>query len=80
MLARRCAIGGAPSNQWWASVTLEPLVTAEVDLVNMFGDAEWPCIHNVLRMHFSGASAWTELQDQSVSVTHGGRVHHQPGS
>ena len=49
--------------------TLEPLVAADLDLVNMFGNAEWPDIRAALRTHFPEASAWTEWQHQSDSVT-----------
>ena len=49
--------------------TLEPLVAADLDLVNMFGNAEWPHIRAALRTHFPEASSWTEWQHQSDSVT-----------
>ena len=49
--------------------TLEPLVAADLDLVNVFGNAEWPDIRAALRTHFPEASAWTEWQHQSDSVT-----------
>ena len=49
--------------------TLEPLVAANLDLVNMFGNAEWPHIRAALRTHFPEASSWTEWQHQSDSVT-----------
>ena len=49
--------------------TLEPLVAADLDLVNMFGNAEWPHIRAALRTHFPEASTWTEWQHQSDSVT-----------
>ena len=48
---------------------LEPLVAADLDLVNMFGNAEWPDIRAALRTHFPEASSWTEWQHQSNSVT-----------
>ena len=44
--------------------TLEPLVV-DLDLVNMFGNAGWPCIRQALRAHFPEASAW----HQADSVT-----------
>ena len=44
--------------------TLEPLVAADLDLVN----AEWPAIRAALRTHFAEASAWTEWQDQLDSA------------
>ena len=50
--------------------TLEPLVAADLDLVNMFGNAEWPHILAALRTHFPEASSWTEWQHQSDSVHH----------
>ena len=49
--------------------TIEPLVAADLDLVNMFGNAEWPHIRAALRTHFPEASSWTEWQHQSNSVT-----------
>ena len=49
--------------------TLEPLVAADLDLMNMFGNAEWPHIRAALRTHFPEASSWTEWQHQSDSVT-----------
>ena len=49
--------------------TLEPVVAGDLDLVNMFGNAEWPDIRAALRTHFPEASAWTEWQHQSDSVT-----------
>ena len=52
-----------------ANDTLEPLVAADLDLVDMFGNAEWPCIRQVLRTHFREASAWTECQHQADCVT-----------
>ena len=52
-----------------ASGTLELLVAADLDLVNMFGNAEWPRIRQALRTHFPEPSAWTEWQHQADSVT-----------
>ena len=49
--------------------TLEPLVAADLDFVNMFGNDEWPHIRAALRTHFPEASSWTEWQHQSDSVT-----------
>ena len=42
-----------------ANGSLEPLLAADLDLVNMFGNAEWPRIRHSLRMHFLEASVWT---------------------
>ena len=50
-------------------MAIEPLVAADLDLVNMFGNAEWPHIRAALRTHFPEASSWTEWQHQSDSVT-----------
>ena len=51
-----------------ANGTLEQLV-AYLDLVNMFGNAEWPCIPpGSCARTFPEASAWTEWQLQSESV------------
>ena len=44
-------------------------MAADLDLVNMFGNAEWPAIRAALRTHFPEVSAWTEWQHQSDSVT-----------
>ena len=52
-----------------ANGTLVPLVAADLDLVNMFGDAEWPRIREALRTHFLEATAWSEWQHQADSVT-----------
>ena len=46
-----------------ANGTLEPLVAADLDLVNMFGNAEWSCIRAALRIHFPEAAAWTEWRN-----------------
>ena len=48
---------------------LEPLVAADVDFVNMSGNAEWSRIRQPLPTHFPEVSAWTEWQHQSDSVT-----------
>ena len=42
---------------------------ADLDIVRMFGNAERPSIRNTLRSHFPEASALTEWQHQSDSVT-----------
>ena len=52
-----------------ANGTLEPIVAADLDLVNMFGNAEWPRIREALRTHFPEDAAWTEWQHQVDSVT-----------
>ena len=44
-------------------------MAADLDLVNMFGNTEWPHIRAALRTHFPEASSWTEWQHQSDSVT-----------
>ena len=49
--------------------TLEPLVAADLDLVNMFGNAEWPRIRQALRTHLPEALGWTEWQHQADTVT-----------
>ena len=51
-----------------ANGTLEPLVAADLDLVNMSGNAEWLCIREALRTHFPEAAAWTGWQHQADSV------------
>ena len=64
-----------------ANGSLEPQVAADLDLANMFGNAEWPCTRQALRTHFPEASAWTERHRQSDSVTSlsaGSHVGHQP--
>ena len=52
-----------------ANGAVEPLVAADLDLVNMCGNAEWPCIRQANRTQFLEDSAWTEWQHQSESVT-----------
>ena len=47
-----------------AANTLEPLVAAD-----LFGNSEWPRTRQALRTHFPEASAWTEWQHQTGSVT-----------
>ena len=49
--------------------SLGPLVAADLDFFNMFGNAEWPRIRQALRTHFREASAWTEWQHHSDSIT-----------
>ena len=66
-----------------ANGSLEPLVAADLDLVNMFRNAGWPRTRHALRSHFPEASDWTEWQHQSDSVTpppDGVHVYHQPRS
>ena len=52
-----------------ANGPLGPLVAADLDLVNMFDNAESPRIPQALRTHFLEASAWTEWPHQSEAVT-----------
>ena len=49
--------------------SLEPLVAADLYLVNMFGNVGWSRKRQALRTHLPEASAWTEWQHQSDSVT-----------
>ena len=49
--------------------TLEPLVAADLDLFNMFGNAEWPHIRAALRTHFPEASSWDRVA-ASVQLRH----------
>ena len=63
-------------NRWWRLIWISS---------NMLGNAEWLRIREALRTHFPEASAWTEWQQQSDSVTslpttsfpHGSHVRHQ---
>ena len=48
---------------------VEPMVAADLDLVNMFGNIEWPSIREALDKHFVAAQAWTRWQHKSTSVT-----------
>ena len=41
---------------------LETLVAADLDLVNIVGNAEWHRIREALRTHFPEAATWTEWQ------------------
>ena len=51
-----------------ANGTPEPLVAADLNLVNMFGNAEWPRIREALRTHFPEAAAWTEWNIKVFSL------------
>ena len=48
---------------------MEPMVVADLELVNLFGSVEWPCILNALQRFFPEACAWTDWQHQRDSVT-----------
>ena len=48
---------------------LEPMVVADLDMVNMFGTVEWPSSRDALSEHFSEASPWTEWQHEEPCVT-----------
>ena len=41
--------------------TLEPMVAADLDLVNMFGNAEWPSIRSAIQSHFEEALPWMQI-------------------
>ena len=49
--------------------SLEPMVAADLDLVNMFGNVEWPAIRDAVQLHFAEAGAWTFWQHQRPSTT-----------
>eukprot|EP00973_Karenia_brevis_P021040 2894177-Karenia_brevis.AAC.1 len=48
--------------------TLEPMVAADLDLVNMFGNTEWPAIRQSVEKHFAEALSWTQWQHEEQSV------------
>ena len=48
---------------------LEPMVAADLDLVNMFGNAEWPSIRSAINKHFKEALAWTSWHHLQASIT-----------
>ena len=52
-----------------ADGTLEPMVVADLDLVNMFVNVKWPSTRKALQRHFPEAPAWTDWQHQQDSVT-----------
>ena len=54
--AKPCVTGGGTIEPLVLNGTIEPLVAADLDLVNMFGNAEWPHIRAALRTHFPEAS------------------------
>ena len=54
---------------WIADGTLQPVMVADLDLVNMFGNVEWPSIRKALQRYFPEACAWTDWQHQEDSVT-----------
>ena len=47
----------------------KPMVAADLDLVNMFGNVECPTIRASIQAHFAEASACTCWQHQQPSVT-----------
>ena len=49
--------------------TLEPMVAADLDLVNMFGNAEWPSIRSAIQSHFEEALPWTKWHHEQPSTT-----------
>ena len=49
--------------------TLEPVVAADLDLVNMFGNIAWPFIRDALQNHFQEALSWTSWQHQASSTS-----------
>ena len=48
---------------------LEPMIAADLDLVNMFGNAEWPSIRAAIEGHFQEALAWTSWHHMAESTT-----------
>ena len=48
---------------------LEPMVAADLDLVSMFGNVEWPSIRFAVNQHFKEALAWTSPLAQSSATT-----------
>ena len=45
------------------------MIAADLDVVNMFGNAEWPAIREALEEHMPEALAWTNWQQSQASVT-----------
>ncbi len=56
---------------------LQPMVAIDVDLVNMFGNAEWPQIREAINEFFADISPWTEWRHErhAVTVLPSGAVH-----
>ncbi len=48
---------------------IEPVVAVDVDLVNMFGNAEWPQIRAALQDDLDEILAWTEWHHEEPAVT-----------
>ena len=49
--------------------TPELLVATDLDFVDMFGKAEWPCIRSALQSHFLEVLAWTRVP-ASIRLCH----------
>ena len=52
-----------------ADGTLEPMLVADFDLVNMFGNVEWPSKRRALLRHLPEACASTDWQHQQGFVS-----------
>jgi hypothetical protein len=71
-----CMPGGAEALVHWRdtleelalSGQVEALVAFDLDLQNMFGSVEWPCIREAMNGHFQAAAAWTEWAHQQPAV------------
>ena len=48
---------------------LEPMIAADLDLVNMLGNAEWAPIRAAINAHFKEALAWTSWHHMHASTT-----------
>ena len=48
---------------------LEPMVAADLGLVNMCGNVEWPNIQDALNKHFPEALPWTAWQQSDDCIT-----------
>ena len=49
--------------------TLPALVAADIDLVNMFGNTEWPSIREAIDSELREVRAWTEWHHMTHAVT-----------
>ena len=48
---------------------IEPIVMFDLDLVNMFGTAEWPSVREALAAHFDEALPWVQWQHTTAVRT-----------
>ena len=69
--------GGAEAVVHWRATAeqlamegvIAPFVAFDIDLVNMYGSIEWPCIRQSTTRHFQEAEGWTRWSHEQPFVT-----------